>query len=264
MTVAAGAMPRRFVATALDSSLFVYLRTMAIFLAIWEVVALGVGNSLILPPPHEVAAAFYRLLTNGSMVQHALTSMSRLVLAYAITAAIGLPLGLLMGLSRVWFELFDPVIEVLRPISSIAWIPIALALLGVGYALPVFILVYVSIFPLVLNTIAGVRETDPVLIRAALTMGLRRRTIVTQVIIPHALPTVLTGARLSAGLGWMALIAAELVGAPSGLGFAIQFYSGLFRSADMISMITVVAILGFLTDVALRWLQRALTPWASR
>jgi ABC-type nitrate/sulfonate/bicarbonate transport system permease component len=95
-------------------------------------------------------------------------------------------------------------------------------------------------------------------------MGLRHRTIIAQVILPAALPRVLTGVRLSAGLGWMALIASELVGAPSGLGFAIQFYSGLFRSADMIAMIVVVAIMGFLTDVALRWLQRTITPWAHR
>jgi ABC-type nitrate/sulfonate/bicarbonate transport system permease component len=242
----------------------VYLRTMTVFLVIWEVTAVAVGNSLILPPPHEVAVSFVRLLVDGSILQHALTSLSRLVVAYAITVAIGFPLGLLMGLSQIGFELFDPVIELLRPISAIAWIPIALALLGVGYALPVFILVYVSIFPLILNTIAGVREADPVLIRAARTMGLRHRTIIAQVILPAALPRVLTGVRLSAGLGWMALIASELVGAPSGLGFAIQFYSGLFRSADMIAMIVVVAIMGFLTDVALRWLQRTITPWAHR
>jgi ABC-type nitrate/sulfonate/bicarbonate transport system permease component len=237
---------------------------MGVFIAVWELGALNVGNSLILPPPHEVAASFWRLLLDGSMVTHAWTSTSRLLIAYGITAVVGFPLGLLMGLSRVGFQLFDPVIELLRPISSIAWIPIALALLGVGYALPVFILVYVSIFPLILNTIAGVRDTNPVLVRAARTMGIGRGRIIWQVILPSALPTVLTGARLSAGLGWMALIAAELVGAPSGLGFAIQFYSGLFRSADMVAMIAAVAILGFLTDVSLRSIQKFVTPWSVR
>jgi ABC-type nitrate/sulfonate/bicarbonate transport system permease component len=263
MTAIARPVPRR-VWDVLDSGPAVYVRTMAVFIAAWELGAIAVGNSLILPPPHEVAAAFWRLLLDGSIVEHAWTSVSRLLVAYAITAVIGFPLGLLMGLSRIGFELFDPVIELLRPISSIAWIPIALALLGVGYALPVFILVYVSIFPLILNTIAGVRETDPVLLRAARTMGLSRATIIRQVILPSALPTVLTGARLSAGLGWMALIAAELVGAPSGLGFAIQFFSGLFRSADMVAMIAVVALLGFLTDQVLRWIQKRVTPWSMR
>jgi ABC-type nitrate/sulfonate/bicarbonate transport system permease component len=189
-------------------------------------------------------------------------SLERLVVAYAITASIGFPIGLLMGLSRAGFELVDPVVELLRPISSIAWIPLALAVLGVGFALPVFILVYVSIFPLILNTVAGVRATDPVLIRAARTMGVSRSTIVRQIVVPSALPTVLTGTRLSAGLGWMALIASELVGAPSGLGWAIQFYSSVFRTADMVAMIAVVAVLGFATDAFLRLLQRRLTPWA--
>jgi ABC-type nitrate/sulfonate/bicarbonate transport system permease component len=236
---------------------------MGIFVLIWELAAIAVGNALILPPPHDVAASFLRLLLDGSIPRQALISVSRLLVAYGLTIAIGFPLGLLMGLNRYAFDLFDPVIELLRPISAIAWIPIALALLGVGYALPVFILVYVSIFPLILNTIAGVHEVDPTLIRAARTMGLSRRATIRQVILPGALPRVLVGMRLSAGLGWMALIAAELVGAPSGLGFSIQFYSGLVRSADMVAMIAVVAILGFATDAALRWIQRRLTPWAT-
>jgi len=262
VTSAAAGRVWRPVVTGLPGWL-VYVRSMGLFIVVWEIAALQIGNPVILPAPHTVATSLLTLLTNGSIYHNALASLQRLVVAYAIAGMLGFPLGLLMGLSRVSFELIDPVVELLRPISSIAWIPIALALLGVGFALPVFILVYVSIFPLILNTIAGVRSTDRTLLRAARTMGVPRSRIVRHVVVPNALPAVLTGVRLSAGLGWMALIASELVGAPSGLGWAIQFYSGLFRSAEMVAMIVVVAVLGFATDLALRALQRWVTPWAT-
>lgn len=264
MTAATVALGRRWRGFPAWGGVVVYARTMGLFLVAWELGALWVGNTVILPAPHAVAASLITLVADGSVLRNVTASLERLVVAYVVTVAVGFPVGLLMGLNQLGLELLDPVVELLRPISSIAWIPLALALLGVGFALPVFILVYVAIFPLILNTIAGVRSVDPVLLRAAQTMGIRRSTVIRQVIVPAALPSVLTGVRLSAGLGWMALIAGELIGAPSGLGWAIEFYSNAFRTSDMMAFIVVVAILGFATDVALRAVQRWLTPWATR
>lgn len=241
-----------------------YLRTMAIFIAIWELVAIKVANPIVVPSPASVASAFLRLLTSGVIVADARTSMSRLVIAYVLAILIGFSAGLLMALIRPVFELLDPLVELLRPISAIAWIPIALVIFGVGNVLPIFILTYVAIFPVILNTIAGVRGVNLTLIKAAQTMGVRRWQIFRQVILPSALPTILTGLRLSAGLAWIALIASELVGAPSGLGFSIQYYAGLFRTNDAIAMIAVVAILGYFTDILMRWVQRSMTPWDVR
>lgn len=245
----------------LGSNVFVYLRTMAVFVAIWELIAIKVANPIVIPSPGSVVSAFLRLLTSGVIVADVRTSMSRLVIAYGLAIVVGFLIGLLMALNRSVFELFDPPVELLRPISAIAWIPIALVIFGVGNVLPIFILTYVAIFPVILNTIAGIRAVDPTLIRAARTMGVGSQTIFRQVILPSALPTILTGLRLSAGLAWIALIASELVGAPSGLGFAIQYYAELFRTNDAIAMIATVAILGYLTDLLMRWVQRIVIPW---
>lgn len=239
----------------------IYLRSAAVVIGVWFVASVAIGNPVLLPSPFQVARDFASLVMSGEILRHAATSSWRLVLTFVLAALIGMPLGIAMGLNRTVDALVDPVVELLRPISAIAWIPIALFTFGIGNALPIFIMVYVSVFPFILNTVAGVRAADPVLARAALTMGVPRRTIVQQVILPSAVPSILTGARLSAGGGWMALIAAELVGAPSGLGFAIQYYGGLLRTSDMLAVVVMVAVLGYLTDVGLRMLQRTMTPW---
>jgi ABC-type nitrate/sulfonate/bicarbonate transport system permease component len=122
---------------------------------------------------------------------------------------------------------------------------------------------YVALFPILLNTLSGVRQTDPTLIRAAQTMGVGRWVVVRQVVLPAALPSVLVGMRLAGGACWSALVAAELVGAPSGLGFAIEWYRQLLMTPKVIAFIAVIALLGYLTDRGLRYLQRRLTPWAT-
>ena len=154
-------------------------------------------------------------------------------------------------------------VEILRPISGIAWIPLALFIFGIGNELPIFIITYVALFPFLLNTMAGVRATDRTLVRAARTMGVDQRTIVRHVMIPSALPQILTGARIAGGAAWMSLVAAELIGAPSGLGFAIEWYRQLLMTPKVIAVIVVISLLGYLTDRGLRWLQQRLTPWST-
>jgi ABC-type nitrate/sulfonate/bicarbonate transport system permease component len=138
-----------------------------------------------------------------------------------------------------------------------------LFIFGIGQSLQIFIIFYASFFPILLNSVAGVRGVDPVLIRAARTMGLPYSRIVVRVIFPSALPSILTGARLGAVISLLALIAAEFVGAPSGLGFAISYYGSLFRTAEMIAFIATLAVLGYLMDTGLRFAQRRLTPWTA-
>jgi len=150
----------------------------------------------------------------------------------------------------------------LRPISGIAWIPLALYMFGIGNTLPIFIIAYVVFFPVALNTAGGVRATDKVLVRAARTLGVGHRRILRYVILPGSLPSILTGVRLGATNAWLALIAAELVGAPAGLGFSIQWYGGILETPSMLAMIVMVSVFGLLTDIGFRLLQRKLTPWA--
>ena len=241
---------------------FIAIRSFAAFLGVWYLVYLLNGNPIQLPSPLRVANALWQLAVSGELFEHALISTSRLVIALVVATVLAVPIGFLMGRHRLANDLIDPLVELLRPISGIAWIPLGLFIFGVGDVLPVFIMVYVAFFPLLLNTVAGVRNVDHKLVNAAHTMGIRGWPLLRQVIVPAALPTIMVGFRLAFAGAWAAVIAAELIGAPSGLGFAIEWYRQLLMSPKVFAFIVVIGMVGYLCDVALRALQHKLTPWA--
>jgi ABC-type nitrate/sulfonate/bicarbonate transport system permease component len=184
------------------------------------------------------------------------------VLSFALAAIVAVPLGFAMGLNRTIFEMIDPTVELLRPISGIAWIPLGLFILGIGDALPTAIMFYGAFFPLLMNTIAAVSSVERSYLNAARTLGVGRTTVLMQVILPAALPGILVGARLAAGAGWMSMVAAELIGAPSGLGFAVEWYRELLMTPKVLAFIVLIGLMGYLFDRALRLLQRSVTGWA--
>ena len=241
---------------------FVAMRSFAAFIGIWYLAYLLNGNPIQLPSPARVASALWQLAASGELFEHALISTSRLVIALVVATVFAVPIGFLMGRHRLANDLVDPLVELLRPISGIAWIPLGLFIFGVGDVLPVFIMVYVAFFPLLLNTVAGVRNVDHKLVNAAHTMGIHGWPLMRQVIVPAALPTIMVGFRLAFAGAWAAVIAAELIGAPSGLGFAIEWYRQLLMSPKVFAFIVVIGMVGYLCDVALRALQHKLTPWA--
>lgn len=243
--------------------LVVALSAVIVFLGVWHVLANVFANPVVLPSPVNVGLALIRQATAGDLLEHAAFSGTRLLIAFAIAGAVGIAIGLLMGVSLLAEDVVDPIVELIRPISGIAWIPLGLYLFGIGNTLPIFIMVYVAVFPFILNTANGVRSVDPLFIRAANTLGLARRATLRHVVLPSIVPSLLTGARLGAGGAWLALVAAEFIGAPSGLGYAIQLYATLLRTADMLAYVVTVGLLGFTTDWVLRRLQRRLTPWAA-
>jgi ABC-type nitrate/sulfonate/bicarbonate transport system permease component len=241
---------------------FLALRSFAVFIGLWYVVFVWNGNPIQLPSPFRVASAIWQLALSGELFEHALISTTRLVIALIVSTLVAVPLGFFMGLNRTADRFIDPVVELLRPISGIAWIPLALFIFGVGDVLPVFIMVYVAFFPLLLNTVAGVRNVDQKLVNAANTMGIHGWPLMRQVIVPAALPTIMVGFRLAFAGAWAAVIAAELIGAPSGLGFAIEWYRQLLMSPKVFAFIALIGFVGYLCDLALRALQHKLTPWA--
>lgn len=241
---------------------FRYLRTMAPVVLLWHLLSAGVGNPAVLPPPLVVFGGLVELVTSGELAQGVLASLSRLAVAYLLAVLVCVPLGVLLGASTIARELIDPVIELLRPISGIAWIPLALILFGVGDALVVFVIFYGAAFPLVLNTVDGVRRMDRSLTAAARTFGLSRANRLLHVTLPASLPTILVGCRIAMGTAWMSLIAAELVGAPTGIGFSVEWYRELLMTPKMIASVLVIGLLGFLSDLLLRLLIGRVTPWA--
>jgi len=244
------------------ASAAIYFRTMAVFAAVWWLIAAWTGNAALLPSPLLVAKAIGELALDLELFKHAGISLARMLASLALAILLAVPLGILMGRVRIADDLLDPVVEILRPISGIAWIPLALFMFGIGNALPVFIMTYAAFFPIVLGTISGVRGVDRRLVNAARTMGVSHRAIVTTVVMPAAAPALLVAIRLGAASAWTAVVAAELIGAPSGLGYAIEWYRELLMTPQVMAFIAMVGVLGFLFDAALRSLSRRFTPWA--
>lgn len=254
--------PARWPAFLSHRKLWVSLRSFAVFFTLWWLLHLWNANPLQLPSPLKVLAALWDLLREGEIAEHASVSTLRMLLALALAIVVAVPLGFVMGRSRQAEQVIDPLVEILRPISGIAWLPLALFIFGVGDTLPVFIMFYVAFFPILLNTVAGVRQVDPKLLSAARTMGIGRLPLLVHVLVPSALPTVMVGIRLAFAASWAAIVAAELIGSPSGLGFAIEWYRQLLMTPKVFAFILAIGVVGYLCDLGLRALQHRLTPWA--
>ena len=239
------------------------IRSFVAFFLLWWAMAAWTASPIQLPTPPSVLAALWDLAQDGELFDNVSISFVRLLISMVVAALLALPLGFLMGLSERVNATIDPLVEMLRPISGIAWIPLGLFIFGIGGVLPVFIMAYVAFFPILLNTIAGVRGADRKLVAAARTMGVGRGRIVRLVVLPAALPTIMVGIRIAFAGAWAAIIAAELIGAPSGLGFAIEWYRELLMSPNVFAYIIAIAVVGYACDLCLQFLQRRLTPWVS-
>ena len=245
------------------SQVLIYLRTMAAFLIVWALIARITGNPVLLPSPLAVSGAIVGLASDLELFLHAGISFARMVASLVVGSLLAIPLGLAMGRSELLDRVVDPTIEILRPISGIAWIPLALFIFGIGNALPIFIMTYAGFFPILLGTIAGVRSVDRRLIDAARTMGVPERTLVTRVVMPAALPSLMVALRLGVAASWTAVVAAELIGAPSGLGYAVEWYRELLMTPQVMAFVAMIGLIGYLCDLGVRALSRALTPWAA-
>jgi ABC-type nitrate/sulfonate/bicarbonate transport system permease component len=241
-----------------------YFRTMALFVVGWWALSRWTSNPALLPSPFAVVDAIAELVADGEIFMHAGISLGRMFISLGIASLLAIPLGLAMGLRRTFDEVVDPVVELLRPISGIAWIPLALFLFGIGNVLPVFIMTYAAFFPILLGTIAGVRSVDRRFIDVARTMGVARHTIVARVVVPAALPALLVAVRLGVASSWTAVVAAELIGAPSGVGYAVEWYRELLMTPQVMAFIATIGVLGYLTDRVLRALVQRFTPWATQ
>jgi ABC-type nitrate/sulfonate/bicarbonate transport system permease component len=241
----------------------VYVRSMLAFAALWALVAVWTSNPVLLPSPRAVFEALLDLARDLELFKHAGISLGRMLISLAVASLLAVPLGLLMGLSRKLDDVIDPTIELFRPISGIAWIPLALFIFGIGNALPIFIMTYAAFFPILLGTVAGVRGIDRRLIDAARTMGVPHSTIVTRVVVPAALPSLMVALRLGVASAWTAVVAAELIGAPSGLGYAVEWYRELLMTPQVMVFIALIGVVGYLCDSMVRAFARRFTPWST-
>jgi ABC-type nitrate/sulfonate/bicarbonate transport system permease component len=229
--------------------------------ALWHGVSVAVGNRTLVPPPLLVFDAWLHLW-GDELPGDIVASLVHLGVGYGLGIGVGLVLALLAARFSFVEAIVDPLVEILRPIGAIAWIPIAILMFGIGRGVPVFLIFYAAIFPVFINTLAGIKQVDPRLVQAAEMLGASRRMIVTHVVMPAALPLILAGARLSLGVAWMAMVAAELTGADSGLGWRIFWYQEFFAMEKVMAVILTIGILGYIFDTLLRWLQARITRWS--
>ncbi len=231
----------------------------------WAVTAVGLIEPLFLPSPQAVLARGWRLLGEGymgvSLWQHLAASLGRIGLALLCAVLSAIPLGIAIGRNRIARGLFDPLIEFYRPIPPLAYLPLIVIWCGIGEFSKV-LLIYLAIFaPLVIATATGVRNVDPTKLRAAQSLGATSAQLIRYVILPGALPEILTGMRIGLGVGWSTLVAAELIAAQRGLGFMVQSAAQFLVTDVVIFGILVIALIAFAIELGLRALQRKLVPW---
>lgn len=230
---------------------------------VWWLLAELFDQPLLLPGPVAVVKGWWQLLGAGDLFEQTSVSLRRLSFGYIAAAVGGITLGMAMGQWGPVDRAVSPLVNSVRAVSGIAWIPIAVAWFGVGDFLPIFIIFYGAVFPFILNAQAGIRSVDERLVHAARTLGASGRTIALRVTLPAVLPYLLSGARIALGLAWMSIIAAELLGAPSGLGYSIQYARLLQQTPRMLAWILWVGVVGYVLDAAMRAAIERAAPWST-
>jgi len=235
-----------------------YLYAAVAIVVLWQLALILTGaDPALLPPPLLTAETFIEMVLSGEIFMHAGMSLGRVTSSWLLSAMVAIPLGLAMGRFRPFEKVLDPVVELFRPISPLAWIPMAIIWFGIGETGKVFIIFIATFFPTLLNTVAGVKGVDPVLIRAGQILGCKNETtLLRKIILPAAMPSIIVGLRISFGTGWAAIIAAELVAAQSGLGYLIADGMEILRSDLVFVGMGVIGILGVLFDACFRFLHQ--------
>ncbi|HIP34969.1 MAG TPA: ABC transporter permease [Methanothermococcus okinawensis] len=235
-------------------------------LVLWELLAIWLNNPVILPTVENVIKILINpqttLLGTGTLVENTLVSIKRVLSGFIVAGIVGVPLGILMGYFPTVMDLFDTVIELLRPIPPLAWVPLALAWFGVGETSMLFIIFIGAFFPILLNTIAGVKSVPKILIETAQTLGAREKDILLKVVIPASSPHILTGLRIGAGIAWMCVVAAEMLpGSSAGLGYLIMYAYSLSRMDVVIASMIIIGIIGLVLDRGLRYIEDRYFKW---
>ena len=259
----AEARPGSRVLTALAGRL-APLGLLAALIALWWYVSTEVldrTTRALLPPPQAIAAAAWELIRAGDLWRHTVDSLSREMVAF-LWALSAVPLGIAMGWWQRVERQVDPVVEMLRPVPPLAWIPLSILWFGVGNTQNEFIIFLGCFFPILVSTVAGVKGVEPTLVRAARCLGAGERQTLWRVVLRAALPQIVTGIRVGLGVGWMALVAAELVGASSGLGFLINDARTVLRTDYVIVGMATIGIVGLLIDRVIRAVAQRLLPWS--
>lgn len=233
-----------------------------ILLVLWQIIAMLTRTSLI-----DVYNSLVELLIQGDsegtlLSAHVLASLTRVTIGFAIAAITAIPLGIMIGRYRLADSMLGPVVEAMRPIPPIAWIPLAILLFRSNMiGAQVFIIWIGAFFPILINTTTGVKRTQPVHIDAAKTLGASETDILTKIVVPSAGPEIFAGLRIGFGIGWMCLVAAEMIGGRVGLGYLIWIMQQVGRTGAVISSMLLIGLIGFLITYLFLRIERSLLKW---
>ncbi len=223
--------------------------------AVWWLLVV-VTNSVIFPTPWQVVTGTVELAEDGTLWSDIAASLMRVGVGFGLAVAVAVPLGLWMGWVKGAFTTFNPIFQMLRPISPIAWIPIAILWFGVGDASPIFLIFMASVFPMVVQTTAGVHTIERRYLRAAANFGVSRATLFRRVVIPAVLPQIIVGMRIGLGVAWLVVVAAEMIALRSGLGYLIIDSRNAGNRYDLvIGGMVIIGLIGLALDGAMRLLE---------
>jgi len=233
------------------------LVTFALVLITWQVVSsLGIWEYYLFPSPLAVVQGIAETALNGVLWKHIGISLFRFFTGYLVAAVIAVPLGLIAGwYRRLWLAL-DPLVQVLRPISPIAWMPLIALWFGIGN-LPAIVIIFLAAFyPMLLSTVAAVNNVDPVYLKVARNFGTSQRDILRKIVVPAAFPYIMMGMHIALGTAWVFLVAGEMMGVRSGLGFLIVDARNSLRTELVLAGMLIIGILGLTLDRLIGYLEK--------
>jgi NitT/TauT family transport system permease protein len=226
------------------------------FLLAWDV-AVRLSGSDIFPKPIDVVRGIVELARKGLLLKYIVASLFRVTIGFTAAVVVGVPCGLLLGWFQRLFFAFNPMIQILRPISPIAWIPVAILWFGVDDKAPIFLIFLSSVFPITVSAMAAVQNIQPVYIRAARNFGLGQMELFRRVIFPATLPQVLTGIRIALGVAWLVVVAAEMIAVNSGLGYLIIDARNAGKRYDLVvAGMVMIGLIGLALDLLVRRLEK--------
>jgi NitT/TauT family transport system permease protein len=235
------------------------LAVIAFLIAVWWIVVVET-ESAIFPTPAQVLAGAWELAKDGTLWDHIGASLFRVGVGFGLALVVAIPLGLWMGWIGGAFRTLNPIFQMLRPISPIAWIPLAILWFGVGDVSPIFLIFISSVFPMIVQTTSGVHTIERRYLRAAANFGVSRAVLFRRVVIPAVLPEIIVGMRIGLGVAWLVVVAAEMIALRSGLGYLIMDSRNAGNRYDLvIASMIIIGIIGLLLDGITRLLERLKT-----
>lgn len=237
-------------------SIWLPLTIAASFVLIWQIGGIVYGSQ-VLPLPSKVMAGVVELTEKGVLAKYIVASLFRVMTGFLLAISLGIPLGLFLGWFRPAFEAINPFIQILRPISPIAWIPLAILWFGVNDLAPIFLIFLASLFPITTSTMAAVQNINVVHLRAARNFGITGMAMFKKVIFPATLPQIITGIRIALGVAWLVVVAAEMIAVNSGLGYLIIDARNAGMRYDLVaSGMVLIGLIGLGLDSLVRRLER--------